>query len=232
MRTKFTLFLCCGFTMLFGCASIPQKLDAKLFYKRDMEFTVNGYQAEGVLVVPRAKQYDFDIKAKGKLDLFTFTTCHREQTKEKAGRKGWFADKKRRKLTFIPEPIEAEHLACPVQLGGYERIKGRHSWGLVSFEHPSLTLPALVSCNGAHYNTSGVSICQARSGLLMEIKFPKKVIWPKKNVCVKLESKDSKKFRFKMPRGQCGFRFVTMSGKEQWHRLITVGYEKILIRED
>lgn len=215
-----------------SCTSTPQKLDDKIFYKRDMQLSVNGHQGEGVLVVPRSAKYSFDIKARGKLDLFTFTTCHREQTKEKAGQSGWFSDKKRRKLIYEPVPLESNRFACPVQLGGYERIKGRHSWAFVDFEHPSLTLPALISCNGSHYNTRGVSTCQAKTGLIMQIVFSEKVIWPEKNTCVKLESKDSKTFQFKVPRGQCSFRFVTQKGEEKWHRLTTIGYQKILIRED
>jgi len=230
MTHKLALF--CSIFLLSACTSVPQKLDSKAFYKRDMDLTINGYQGIGVMVVPRAEEYKFEIEAKGKLDLFTLTTCHREWTKEKAGQKGWFKSKKRRELTFVPEPLESENIACPVQLGGYERINGRHSWGLVSFEHPSLTLPALVSCNGSHYNANGVSTCQAKTGLLMEIKFSEKVLWPKENTCVKLETKDSQTFRFKVPLGQCGFRFVTMGHDEKWHRLITVGYQKILIREN
>ena len=227
MRIFFTLFV-----IMTGCTSVPQKLDEKTFYKRDMSLTVNGHQAEGVLVVPRAKEYIFEIQAKGKLDLFTFTTCHREQTKENAGERGWFADSKRRELTFRPVPLESEGVACPARLGGFERIKGRHSWGFVEFEHPSLVLPALVSCNGAQYNSRGVSACQAREGLLMEIRFPERVLWPDKNVCVKLESSDAQTFRFKVPRGECSIRFVTERGEKKWHRLVIVGYEKILIRED
>ena len=228
---KFILFSYLVFTLL-SCASVPQKLDDKTFYKRDMGLTVNGHQAEGVLVVPRATKYDFDIRAKGKLDLFTFTTCHREQTKELAGKRGWFADKSRRKLVFKPVPLERSQFACPVQLGGYERIKGRHSWGLVEFEHPSLTLPALVSCNGSEYNARGVSVCQSKAGLLMRITFSEKVIAPQKSVCVILKSTDQKTFTFKMPKGQCGFRFVNLAADEKWHRLTTIGYEKILIREN
>jgi len=223
-----TIFL----LLITACTSVPQKLDDKTFYKRDMGIVVNGHQAEGVLVVPRSPQYAFDIRAKGKLDLFTFTTCHRERTRENAGERGWLANKKRRKLIFEPTPLEKSEVACPVQLGGYERIKGRHSWGLVVFEHPSLTLPALVSCNGSQYNARGVSVCQAKAGLLMQIVFSEKVIWPKTNTCIKLTSSDSKSFTFKLPRGQCGFRFVTQSGEERYHRLIVVGYESILIREN
>lgn len=215
-----------------GCTSIPQRLDPDLFYKRDMEIRVNGHQGEGVLVIPRASSYNFDIKAQGKLDLFTLTTCHREQTKEHAGDKGWFKNANHRKFEFIPAPLEADSLACPVQLGGYERIKGRHSWAFIDFEHPNLSLPAFLNCNGAQYNTKGVSVCQSKTGLLQEIRFTEQVLWPQENTCIKLMSNDEKKFRFKMPKGQCIFRFVTKSGEERWHRMTTIGYQQILIRKN
>lgn len=218
--------------LLASCSSVPQKLDPKKFYKRDMDLKINGHQGEGVLVVPRKSVYKFDIKSTGKLDLFTFTTCHREQTREKAGQRGWFRDKKRRKFDFKPAPIERESLACPAELGGYERGKGRHSWGFIDFEHPALNLPALVSCNGSVYNSRGVTVCQAKVGLMQEIKFSQPVLAPEKNVCIILKSSDGgKTYRFKMPKGRCSFRFLTAKGQEKWHRLTTLGYESILIRE-
>ncbi len=231
MRTQL-IVLFFSYLLIAGCTSVPQELDPEIFYKRDMGIEVNGKRGEGVLVVPRASRYKFDIRAKGKLDLFTFTTCHREQTKEKAGERGWFSDKKHRELTFLPAALEKERFSCPVQLGGYEAIKGRHSWGLVEFEHPSLTLPAVVSCNGVVRQARGVSVCQSKAGLLMEIVFRKKVLYPKENTCVKLTSKDGLKFRFALPKKQCSFRFVTERGELEMHRLTTVGYEKILIREN
>lgn len=219
-------------SLVVSCSSVNQKLDPKVFYKRDMQVRVNGHAGEGVLVVPRSDSYEFDIEAKGKLDLFTFSTCHREQTKEKAGKKGWFSDKKRRKFIYNPVPIESEHLACPAQLGGFERKRGRHSWAFIDFEHPSLNLPARVSCNGSVYNSRGLTACQSHMGLIQEIKFAQPVIVAEKNVCIILKSKDDLTFRFKMPKGRCTFRFVNKTGPEKWHRLTTIGYEKILIREN
>ena len=121
-------------------------------------------------------------------------------------------------------------MACPAQLGGYERGKGRHSWAFVDFEHPELDLTAIVSCNGARHNSRGVSICQSKAGLIQEIQFQEKVLWPEKNTCIKMTSKDEKTFRFSMPKGQCVFRFMTKENEEKFYRLTTIGYEKILIR--
>jgi len=224
---KYLLVLCILFT---SCSSVPQKLDPKVYYKRDMVLEVNEFQGDGVLVVPYKDKYEFNITAQGKLDLFTFTTCHREQTKEKAGGR-WYSGPKSTSFDYKPTLLESEGVACPAILAGYSK-KGKHSWGIVEFEHPDLTLPALLSCDGSVYNTRGVSICQAKRGLLQEIKFSEEVIVAIENVCIELTSKDNKTFRFKMPERECTFRFVTKNGEEKWHRLTTVGYEMILVRGD
>ncbi len=227
----FSIFPYFALFITFSCASTSQELDPKVFYKRDMQVKVNGLKGDGILVVPRKTSYNFDITAQGKLDLFTFSTCHREQTREKAGKKGWFADKKRRKLTYVPAPIEAEPASCPVELGGFEKKKGRHSWAFIDFEHPETNLMAHIACNGNVYKSNGVTVCQAYAGSIQEITFTRPVLAAEKNVCTILKSKNSKKFRYKMPKGRCTFRFVTKTGEEKWHRLTTLGYEKILIRE-
>ncbi len=208
-----------------------QSLDPKIFYKRDMEVKVNGYQAEGVLAVPYAEKYKFDIDAKGKLDLFTFTTCHREQTREQAGGKSWFSNKKSRKFEYNPAPIEAGPLACPAHLGGYEIGKGRHSWAFVDFGNPDLKLPAYLSCNGSQGNFTGVSVCQSKAGLLQRIEFTEPVLYPEKP-CAKLKTNDDMRFEFAMPKGECVIRFVTKTGDEMWHRITLLGYEQILLRGD
>jgi hypothetical protein len=219
--------------ILGGCAASSQQLNPAVLYKRDMLVTVNGFQGDGVLVAPKADSYTMQIDAQGKLDLFTLTTCHREQTREKAGEKGWFKDKSRVALEFIPVPgIESGGFACPLELGGYEQVKGRHSWALIDFEDPGTDLPAKLKCNGSESNTRGVSICQSRQGLVQEITFSEPVLAAEKGVCAPMKaSADGKRFQFEMPKGQCTFRFLTRSGAERWHRLTTFGYEQILIRE-
>lgn len=212
---------------IFSCASVPQKLDPSIFYKRDMELKVNGVLSKGVVITPRATSYSLEIKAPGKINLFTLTTCHREETFEESG-----DGQHERSFSFIPNALESEKTACPIQLGGYERIQGRHSWGFIDFEHPGMTLLADVNCNGAFKKYKGVSACQAKAGLIQEIAFKVKVLWPLKSTCIKIESKDEKRIRFKMPKGECSVRFVTKSGPEQWHRITLLGYEKILIREN
>lgn len=216
-----------------SCTSVPQKLDVNAFYKRDMKITVNDYKGEGVLVVPHSEDgYKFEIKAKGKLDLFTFTTCHREISKEEAGQGGIFGDRKKVKLDYIPSHGLETGTLCPVHLGGYERIKGRHSWGYVDFEGPENTLPARVLCNGNQYNARGVSICQAKVGLIQEISFPVDVLYSEDPGCpLQITSSDDKRFfRYTPTVDTCVFVF--MDDDERAHRHTVIGYEHLLIREN
>lgn len=213
---------------LSGCSTVSQKLEPGVFYKRDMDLAVNGSSGVGVVVVPNRSIYEMDIRSKGKLDLFTLTTCHREDSREKAGEDGLFGDKKRVKLIYAPVVgIETGELACPVQLGGYS-VSGKHSWGFVDFESPELTVDATVKCNGSTYKTHGVSVCQSKAGLLQEIIFAD-VMDTVKGSCGKLESDDGKAYRYTMPKGQCAWMFMDKGG--EIHRHTTIGYESILVRE-
>lgn len=206
--------------------------DSKIIYKMDMRVCVNDHCAEGALVVPEAAVYRFDINARGKLDLFILTTCHRDIVLENAGRPGIFGNKKRVKYDLTPVPsMETDQYGCLVHLGGFERRRGRHSWAMVAFEHPSLTLKAQIQCNGLAYEAPGVSICQAKAGLTQQIRFSVPVIMGRKNACQLLTSKDGKVFQFDMPAGECVYRFAEKHGKKK-HRMSTFGYEKVLLRDD
>lgn len=209
---------------------------SEVFYKRDMILEVGGVKGEGALVVPLKNVIPFLVTARGDLDLFTFTTCHREETAEDAGnvteRTGWLfkrtiTKKREVKLDFRPTLIEGAG-GCPVMLGGYEQSKGRHSWGFVDFETPEATLPAILNCNGLVLSVNGVSVCQARMGLIQSIKFPVSVRVSPEASC-DLGKTEGDSFEFPIPKGQCVFAF--MAQDERIHRLTTLGYEQILIRK-
>jgi len=226
---KYLLFL----VLLSGCAypGKDQLAEQGVYYKRDMRIEVNGFQSEGVLVAPKAGKYKIEIKAKGELDLFTLTTCHREHTEEDAGEGGIFGSKKKVKYKYIPSKGIEDTESCPVQLGGYEKDKGRHSWGFIDFQDDAHTLPALVSCNGNQYNSSGVSVCQSKAGLLQRIEFTKPVLFDPTNNCAPLQTKDNKVFEYEIGKGECLYLFMERDGDGKLHRHTTVGYERILIRD-
>lgn len=215
-----------------GCGMLPVKKEEPQsrslddFYKRDLEVCFEGSCGEGVLVVPKKASYNFKIKSKGALDLFTFSTCHREETQEAVGG-GWFGSDKKMDGTYIPMAgIETEY--CPAYIGGYDK-KGMHSWGFIDFETDEAKLPAVLMCNGDRVKSNGVSICQSKAGLIQEIRFEKPVTVEFDAAKCKLpKSEDGKIFRFEQPRGECVLAFFSAEGNV--HRLTLLGYDKIMIR--
>lgn len=231
MNCKLVLFLIVN--LLIGCGSPvlkndPQSRSLDDFYKRDLEVCFEGTCGEGVLVVPKKTSYKFKIKSKGALDLFTFSTCHREETAEAVGG-GWFGSSKSMDGTYIPmQGIETEF--CPAYIGGYDK-KGMHSWGFIDFETDEAKLPATVFCNGNRIKSGGVSVCQSKAGLLQEIRFEVPVSVEFDSVKCKFpKPEDSKIFRFEMPSGECSVAFF--SEDNNVHRLTLIGYQKIMIRGD
>lgn len=235
MRMMWCLCLILVFT---GCVDTNKMpiVKSEVFYKRDMILDVAGVKAEGVLVVPISERVPFHITARGDLDLFTLTTCHREETAEDASnvteRTGWLfkrtiTKKREVKLDFKPTALEAKG-GCPVMLGGFEEQKGRHSWGLVDFETPEATLKAVLSCNGQVIVTNGVSICQSRASLIQSIKFLVPVTVSPDPGC-EIGKTSGQEFEFSMPQGQCVYAFLDKDNNI--HRLTTLGYDQILIRK-
>jgi len=202
-----------------------------------MVITHNNKVYEGVAILPQEEKSEILIEAKGSLDLFTMRTCHREWTKEKA----WNVESYKRRLfwkrkikhknkinlTYIPTELEMGY--CPMELGGFEIQGGRHSWALIDFRTEEETLEAEIMCNGDQYKSLGVSICQSRKGLVQVIKFNEQVEVHPTNSC-DLGKNKGKVFEYITNRGECVYAFRGIISKKI-HRLTTLGYEKILIRE-
>lgn len=208
---------------LMGCASTQQKLDPLIYYKRDMQVEVNGFKGEGTLVVPKSNDYRIRAKFRGKGDLVTLKTCHREQEMEKLG---W-----RETLNYVPNKGLEDDGKCYLELAAFEHKKGRHSWVLVDFESDLFKLPALIKCAGSTYNSRGVTICQSKEKLVQQIIFPEPVELSEKAKCyAKIEKPVSNIWEFHTPNRECTF---IIRGKEsgRFHKLTLIGYEKIIIRE-
>ncbi len=218
------------FCLFYSCSTIHQELDPKIYYKRDMKIKIGDNKYEGTAVLRNAPKIDIEFTSAGKLDLFTFTTCHREYTQENA--KSFF-NKKKIKFEYKPEPTIELVDSCAIQAAGYD-LKGKHSWAFLDIETPDAKLPATIKCNGLTWKSNGVTICQGKAGLFQEIIFEVEVKFApqfaKRKECQEIDfiNKENKRFIYKLPNRECVFTF--MSGKNEFHRLNTIGYEMILIR--
>lgn len=213
-----------------NCSNLQQALDNKKLYPKDMELNVDGHKGNGTLVVPKRDQYAIALKAKGKLDLLWYSTCHRSQYWEKAWSKGILKSKYEARFPYRPNG-RMESRNCQMHIVAMEKVKGRHSWGLVDFEDDQTNLPAVVRCNGNQYNSRGVTVCQSQANLMQEIEFADDTqsVKPKAPHCPKLEQLSKGVYRYKMPKGNCVYIFK--SG-DQYHRLTTYGWEEPILRED
>jgi len=231
---------------LAGCSSLvtepSQQLDPNTLYKRDMIVTVNGVTFEGVGVAPMLDVNQFHIIARGDLNLFVMSTCHRETTKESAwnvqttvpdGLFGWGSKKvdSTREATFSYKPVVGieDGIACPLELSGFDKA-GRHSWAFVDFVTKDMTLPGKIGCNGASRDFVGVEACQSRSGLYQTIDFPVPVMVSPDRGC-ELPAQDSGRFKFPVNKGKCVYIFKEVKGP-RLARITTIGYESILVRDN
>lgn len=227
-------------TMITGCSE--QGGDKQPFnppqdvVKRDM--IVNGYV--GTAVLPYQQIYEFKIESRGDLDVFQMTTCHTEETKERAwnvqqtlryGLFGWgrkTIDKKREvEFMFKPSTIEADGL-CHMELQAFEN-GGNSSFALVDFENPRFKLQAYMQCNGIAYKSNaGTTLCQARYDTIQAISFDEVVDVDKNNKCGIVAGK--KVIEYKMPLGRCLVIFKSRLTKNM-HKLTIFGYNKTLVRQ-
>ncbi len=217
--------------VLLGCTpkEVADIASTDVFYRRDVRITLGDRVWTGVAVLPQQSLYRLSLEFAGNLDLFTFTDCHAQWTKEKAGTGGIFGPKN--EVDFNYRPSFADETYCPVELGGYEAIKGRHAWGFIDFKTSIETAPADLECNGERQSNIGVSVCQSLTGLIQRVTFlePMEVVPPEG--CGLPISDDQKTFEFPMNAGRCVYAFLEYEGNHRIHRLTTLGYDKILIRE-
>lgn len=227
MRSTRFFILCLMSKLLWSCSSVSMPVDAAIVYRMDMDLEIGGRKGNGMLVAPNWKEYEILAKSAGKLDLFIFSTCAREEYQEEAWDKGWFKTKLKTKFQYKPNPKIEKH-NCDMRLAGAEKIKGRHSAGYIVFEESQYTMPAKIICNGKESNSNGSSACQSRSGILVQIEFSRKVRG--KSPCADIKSKDEKTFRVAIPRSTCAVGF--QDGDKNRHKLILRGYDQIPLRGD
>ena len=217
-----------------ACSTFTQPLDPKLFYKRDIQIEVNGKGYEGVVTIPKASAYQITLRPKGKMDLVLVKSCHREDSAEKSNNGGFFIFKGKNEFQYKYKPRQGleDRRTCPLTVDVYEAEKGRHSWAFLEFEHSDYALQFKVDCNGHTAVANGVYACQAKNGLVQRVSFPEPVMfWPvKPESCAKPEKKGNWFYEIALSTGECLYHFDTQSGV--MGKLITIGYQGVLIRQE
>jgi len=211
--------------LLGGCSTAHQELNTKdTFYKRAMSFKVNGLQYLGTAVLGKANVYNIEAINGDDIDFFGVRTCHRDYSAEDQGDKS--------KYTYIPkEGIEDKY--CPIELTVFNK-KGKHSFAFLIISEPLKTLRSTLTCNGLTTSNYGSSVCQAASGLIQSIEFDNDVIMSDSgDYNCKLENvKTGKRFEFKVKKGRCVYTFMEQSSENKMHRMSTLGYEDVILREN
>lgn len=217
----FLLFLT---LLLSNCAStVVEELDETLVYKRDLLVEINEVEYEGVAVLNKAKSYSMIIKPRSKTALLLITTCHREESFTTKS-SGFFKKTNSFEYTYTPQPGK-EDGPCTFRITALDKKRAQHSWFFADFKSKQETLSATVYCNGKKEKGT-VTVCQSRAGLLQGIEFPEPVIYfPSQNCPMDYPGS------YKINLGECTYAFKgKTSGRI--HRHNTLGYEKIIIRED
>lgn len=220
MRILFFLLL------LSACSSVNQVLDPNVFYKRDIEIEVNGQKREGVSVTAKAESYNIILRPKADLDLVLLKTCHREFTGEKLS--SGFLSSKAFKYNYVPMKGIEDLGSCPLRIDVFESGKGRHSWAMLDFESPDLTIKGKMTCNGFEVHFSGVSICQGKAETTQRVEFTEAVRFAPSN-CDAPDKISEFIWDFHLSFGECLFYFDNKQGNIG--RITTIGYSGVLVRE-
>jgi len=219
---------------LSSCSMVNQSIDLNIIYRRDIEVTINGERFAGTGVPKKADKYDMVIRAKGVINMLTITTCHREVQIE-YGNPGWFAKGNEVKWTYVPVRGVEDRKGCMMEIGAFEKKKGRHGWAAIDFTNGFESVPATTQCDGFTKVVGSVSICQAKRGLVQRIWFDRRMkVAPDRGECKVFrtdagEDTYEKLYYFQMPDTECTYYFGDKDGK--FHRMTLIGYDSILVRE-
>jgi len=238
MRALYLVFI----LSLFGCVSnsVRPELSTEINYQKDLYMEVRRWQnnawsapkvIEGMGVVQKAQGYKFKVIPPGDADMITVLSCHREWKTPNPKRVGdsWF---KTGFYEFDIWPTEEHEInkTCSFDTGVYEKVAGRHAWGLIVIESEREQLPATVKCNGSTQVFRGTSVCQAKRGLIQSIHFDRRVLATKVAGCELDEPKDKRNWVYQMPESECVVYFVDEKNPDMIHKAVLFGYDSIAIR--
>ena len=205
--------------LLTGCAGVSQKstVGQPLWsYRADMGMMAGPSTFEGMGVTKLFGSIPIQVNSPVALDRLQVTTCARAEVYENVKNPFTF--------DYVPSPRETDGL-CPMYIEAYSKDQ-LTSWGFLGFRQTE-TLPAHIWCNGEGYTYAGLSVCQTKTGLEQQLDFKKPVKFIAEKSC-NLTTSDNQSFLAKPDKGFCR---ATFTAGGEYHRLIMLGYDSVLIRQ-
>lgn len=237
---RLIFFIC--LVILSGCSSVGKietQLSPEVDYQKDLTMRVRSWTGKawgaekvivGMGVVESAKGYKIKISPPGKADMITVLSCHREWKTPNPRRKGGWFKKKYYEFEIWPTQEHEVSKACSFDTGVYEKLGGRHAWGLIVISADKAKLAATVKCNGRTSVFGGTSVCQAKKGLIQSIHFDREVFATETPGCKLERPEDGRNWVYQMTPGECAFYFVDAKNADNIHKAILFGYDTIPIR--
>lgn len=210
---------------LSGCSALQtvgQPLDVGKTYRMELPVTINGKKGLGAMVVPESGSgYQVQARAPSDPDLVVIGSCAREDTIPKADDNFQYS--------YAPNQLEKDRY-CPVHISTLS-AKTWYTGAFFDVQRSDTSVPAKVECNGIEIPYVGTMVCQEKAGLWFRVTFanPVDAGVPSRTQCPALTSDDGLKFEFRMPVGECAYKFFLRSDQKQLARLTTVGYEEYVL---
>jgi hypothetical protein len=207
-------------------------------FKYDLSGDVNGYQFQGVGVIPLNpdNEYTLNVNSQTSVDMITITTCHRDWSDQdmpiEVGK--WF--KPNHGFTFkfnLTHGIE-DVGTCLLRIGAYNKEGNPQAWAVIDFITEDSSLPAYNKCDGDQGATHGVSMCQSKAGLDEEIDFdvPVEIADSTSPACKPKIPKDGKHWIYVLPNQECVVYFMESAAPHRFHRHTFFGYSSIQLKSE
>lgn len=222
--------------LVLGCSSLGQLSGTttpppapNVTYKFDIKGTVNGVAFDGVGVVPYSTDYQMNIVSRVDVDMLLINSCHRSIQFPSAIELGWFDKKRGFAYDFQPNEME-NNGSCLVKISSLNKDSNtENAWAILDFQTPESTLPSTQQCNGDYSSSTGVSICQSKTGLVESIKFTVPVEMASSAPCP-FTTKDNYSWKYQIADGVCVVDFHEIASPHRKHRHTSVGFNAVQIR--
>lgn len=192
-----------------------------------MQITVDDRTFDGMAVTLLGEK-DISLVSKAQLNYLAIDSCAREFVIQNVD-SSWFGGAgKSYTYHFVPSKYES-NFPCPlyIQAVGSDGVA---AWGYLFFRTDE-TLPAQFDCNGIHWSYKGASVCQTKTGIRQEIFFDHEVRHAESDLCdVALDTKIPNAFIVATKAN--GFCYASFTDGKDWHRMILLGYDQIIVRDE